>query len=342
MDGNNGQVIRQSNFELLRLVSMFYIVLYHFLRWFVQDNPAHSSLQALWLPLHVGVVCFVLISGFFRIKPSSKGLIRLITMVLVYSLPGIIIDIRNAENWREVVNSFMFLSHTNYWFVKTFLGLYLLSPLVNAFLDHSTIKVKWYTLVVTGAISVYFYSFTKCRLYEEGKNLVNFLFLYQLGQMLSYYANQWKRIKLWKLLGAYVLLNLILVLSYYKTIHTPLGGLIWRLSFSYNSPLLIINAVLLFMIFGHLSFTSFVLNRVASGVFAIYLIHGNAPLITGFQRGIVSSIYSYFQDYLLFVCVLGLAALVVMFLCLLINRLLSPVWNLSNVLGDLTYKKLGF
>ena len=54
---------RQSCFELLRLISMFFIILYHLLLWFVQDNPSHVVLKALWLPLHVGVICFVLISG---------------------------------------------------------------------------------------------------------------------------------------------------------------------------------------------------------------------------------------------------------------------------------------
>lgn len=333
---------RQSCFELLRLISMFYIVLYHFLRWFVQDNPLHQNLKAFWLPLHVGVVCFVLISGYFRIKPSSRGFIKLVLMVLVYSLPGMVWEIRNASNWHDVVHSFMFISHTNYWFVRTYIGLYLLSPLMNSFFDHSSAKARWYMLLVTGIISVYLGCFAKYHLYEDGKNLVNFLLLYQLGQMLSMYSNRWKRIELWKLLSAYVLLNVILVLGYYKSMGTYWGELLWRNSYPYNSPVLIINAILLFVIIGHLSFTSSALNCWSAGVFAIYLIHGNFPLFTDIQRNIVSSVFPYANNYLMFIGMLVVMALVVMLLCLLINKLLSPIWKLSNSLGELAYVKLGF
>lgn len=338
----DARTARQSGFELLRIVAMLFIVLYHFLRWFVQDNPSHQVLQAFWLPLHVGVVCFVLISGYFRIKPSSKGFIKLIAMVLVYSLPGVIIEIRNAWNWSDVIHSLMFVSRTNYWFVRTYLGLYLLSPMVNAFLDHSSIKVKWYMLAVTGIISIYLGCFAKYYLYEDGKNLINFLFLYQLGQMLSCYSCQWRRVKLWKLLGAYVLLNVMLVWGYYKTIDTSAGEILWRYSYPYSSPVLIVNAVLLFMIMGHMSIRSSVVNGLSASVFAVYLIHGNHPLVTGFQRNIVSSIYPYASNYLMFVGALVLLSLVVMLICIVINHLLSPIWSLSNRLGVLVFKKLGF
>ena len=342
MNEINSHKERQSCFELLRLISMFFIVLYHFLRWFVQDNPTHNSLQAFWLPLHIGVVCFVFISGYFRIKPSSKGFIKLIAMVLVYSLPEIVIGIRNANGWHDVMHSLMFVSRTEYWYVRTYVGLYLFSPLINVFFDHSSIKVKWYLLVVTGIISVYFGNFSRYYLYAEGKNLVNFLFLYQLGQMLSFYSEQWRKIKVWKLLIAYVLLNVILVAGYYYSADTKAGELLWRLSFPYSSPMLIINAVSLFVIIGHLSLTSSVLNSLSAGVFAVYLIHGNHPLITGIQRNIVSAIYPYTSNELMFVGALTLMALVVILLCLSINQLLSPVWKFSSRLGDLTYRKLGF
>ncbi len=342
MNEVNSHKERQSCFELLRLISMFFIVLYHFLRWFVQDNPSHNGLQALWLPLHVGVVCFVLISGYFRIKPSSKGFIKLIVMVLIYSLPEIIIGVRNASGWHDVMHSLMFISRTEYWYVRTYVGLYLFSPLINVFLDHSSIKAKWYMLIISGIVSVYLGNFCRYYLYVEGTNIINFLFLYQLGQMLSYYSEQWRKIKVWKLLVAYALLNVMLVVGYYYSIETQGGELLWRLSFRYNSPILIINAVLLFVIIGHLSFTSSALNGLSAGIFAVYLIHGNHPLATSFQRNIVSVIYPYISNYLLFVGTLILMSLAVILLCLLINQLLSPVWKLSSRLGDLTYRKLGF
>ena len=263
-------------------------------------------------------------------------------MVLVYSLPEIVIGMRNANGWHDVMHSFMFISRTNYWYVRTYFGLYLCSPLINVFLDHSSIKAKWYMLIVTGTISVYLGNFSRYYLYVEGTNLVNFLFLYQLGQMLSIYYEQWRKTQVWKFLVVWVLVNVMLVVGYYYSIDTQAGELLWRLSFPYNSPILIINAVLLFVIIGHLSFASPVLNGLTVGIFAVYLIHGNHPLVTGFQRNIVSALFPYTSNYLSFIGMLILMTLVVMLLCLLINQLLAPVWRLSSRLGDLIYRKLGF
>lgn len=303
---NRGHVIndngdRQSCFELLRLVAMLFIVLYHYLLWFVQDNPSYSELRALWLPLHVGVICFVLISGFFRIKPSSRGFIKLVVMVLVYSLPAMIYGLKNMHGWHSALHSLMFISRSDYWFVRTYLGLYLMSPLINKFLDYSSMKAKWYMLIVTGVISIYLGNITRYNLYVDGKNLVNFLFLYQLGQMLSLYFEKWEGIKTWKLLSAYIMLNALLVIGYYCTIDSRVGELLWRLSFPYCSPLLIVNALLLFMIIGRLSFKSRVLNHLSAGVFAVYLIHCSYPFITGIQCFFIQRLFSYSSNYTMFV-----------------------------------------
>lgn len=333
---------RQSCFELLRLLSMFCIVLYHFLRWFVQDNPSHSELKTLWLPLHVGVICFVLISGYFRIKPSSRGFIKLIAMVLVYSLPWMIVGIKNASSWHDVLHSFMFISRTDYWFVRTYIGLYLISPLVNVYFDRSSIKGKWYMLLVTGLVSIYLGNFTKYNLYLDGKNLVNFVFLYQIGQLLFLYSNRWRSFKLWKLLLVYVSQNLFLVVGYYFSIDTVSEDYIWRLSFPYNSPLLIVNSILLFIIVNHRSFNSKLVNHLAEGAFAIYLIHGSVPLALDFQRDIVSDVFAFTGNYGASVALLVAMALAVMLLCLVINQLLSPIWMLSRRFGNWAYNKLGF
>ena len=340
--GNEGNQNRQSNYELLRLIAMFFIVLYHFLRWFVRDNPSFSVMKSFWLPLHVGVICFILISGYFMIKPSSKGFIKLVLMVFVYSLPSIIVGIKDAGNWHDLLHSFMFVSRTNYWFVRTYLGLYLFSPLINAFLNHSSIKAKWYMLIVSGIISIYLGNISGYNLYSDGKNLVNFLFLYQLGHMLSYYSKKWKEVKIWKVVSAYVLLNVLLVVGYYCSFETSFGDILWRFSFPYNSLLLIVNAVLLFMLVGRMSFKSMLVNRLSAGVFAIYLIHCCIPMVMDFQTEIVSGIFSFSSNYLMFVGLLVILALVVMLLCLIINWLLSPIWLLTNSLGCWANKKLGF
>ncbi len=79
--------VRESNFELLRLVAMYFILLYHMLSFFIVKVDDAPLYKALWLPLHIAVACFVLISGYFHIKPSFKGIVKLLAPLIVCYLP---------------------------------------------------------------------------------------------------------------------------------------------------------------------------------------------------------------------------------------------------------------
>lgn len=78
---------RESSFELLRILAQFFIVFYHLLLNVVFPDTGDPLYRALWLPLHIGVVLFVLISGYFGIRPGVKGLVRLVGTLAVYHLP---------------------------------------------------------------------------------------------------------------------------------------------------------------------------------------------------------------------------------------------------------------
>lgn len=90
---NDNTFVRQSQFELLRILAQFFIVTYHILLVFVYPTTGESIYKALWLPFHIGVLLFILISGYFGIKPSVKGLIKLLGIVIVLSVPLEIVNI---------------------------------------------------------------------------------------------------------------------------------------------------------------------------------------------------------------------------------------------------------
>lgn len=73
---------RESSFELIRLVAQYMIVLYHILLIVIYPLSQETFHKAIWLPLHIGVPLFVLISGYFGIRASAKGLTKLVGMIL--------------------------------------------------------------------------------------------------------------------------------------------------------------------------------------------------------------------------------------------------------------------
>lgn len=78
-------LIRKSNFELLRLIAMFLIVLYHIFIGTYESNPDFVS-QSIWIPLHLGVPVFILISGYFHIKFSWLKFLRLVSVLFIYTI----------------------------------------------------------------------------------------------------------------------------------------------------------------------------------------------------------------------------------------------------------------
>ena len=334
---------RLSNFEALRLLSMFLIVFYHLLIRFARVNPGFEELRVLWIPLHVGVVCFVLISGYFRIKPSSRGLLLLLSMLLVYSLPTIVSNIRQADSVSEVIHSLMFVSHTGYWFVKTYLALYLVSPLLNSFFDHAPIRLQWYLLAVLALVSIYFGHFAQDISLKEGKTLTNFMLIYMVGHMLKEYSPKWKDLKMNRVLGIYLTLNILLTALFSLTRENVVGSVLWKLCFPYNSPLLILNAAMLFVVFGKMEFRSKTVNRLAGHCFPIYLIHGHPLMITAVQLPLINCIFHYTGDNV-FATVLSLFVLAVLifFGCIAIDCLFSPVWKWIDRQGVKVQERLGY
>ena len=49
--------------------------------------PDNTFYKAMWMPLHIGVPLFVLISGYFGIRFSLRGLMRFCSRVYVYLVP---------------------------------------------------------------------------------------------------------------------------------------------------------------------------------------------------------------------------------------------------------------
>ena len=91
---------RQSNIELLRCFAMLCIIVYHLCLFALGGMSTGTRLyQALQIPLHIGVPLFVLISGYFGIRFSLRGLMRLCSKGYVYFVPLAVIPTLVTHNY---------------------------------------------------------------------------------------------------------------------------------------------------------------------------------------------------------------------------------------------------
>lgn len=318
---------RQSNFELLRIASMFMIVFYHLVFFIVAPaNPDTPFWRSFELALHIGVILFVLVSGYFGIKASTKGFSRLMIMGFVYYVPIALIDnmlLKDVpDKWNLLLPSFQFLSKSPYWFLRTYFWLYLLSPMVNKFI-YASKKNKVYLLIVSGVISMYIGYDGVDNSVTVGKNIINFFFLYSLGSLLHDTYDVWKKLKAVWIAVAFVSLNVLLVILHLKYTGTGFGDTLWKLAYPYNCPVLVINAVMAFFLFGKMEFQSSAVNWIASSTFATYLIHRNQVVIDRVLKPVTLEIDSCIQSIGVEIAALLLFSVVIFIICILIDKALG-------------------
>ena len=193
--------MRQSEFELLRIIAMFMIVFYHLLLFSVSRCSDDTIYQAMMLPLHIGVHLFVLISGYFGINSTIRGGVRLLTKIAVYAIPiNVAIHLIEGQGFSTIVKDFLIISHTPYWFMATYFYLYLCAPILNFCFEKLNVRRLYYLIGVLGFLSFYLGVLGKDESLCGGKNIVNFAFLYMVGRMIYKYRTIWHHFSYWKLI----------------------------------------------------------------------------------------------------------------------------------------------
>ena len=289
--------VRQSNYELLRIFSMFMIIFYHLIFFIVarnhRDIPFWHSFQ---LAIHTGVILFVLISGYFGIKTSTKGFVRLLLLSMVYYVPIVLVDnlilkegLTAAEKWQLVLPSFQAVTKSPYWFLRTYMWLYLLAPLANKFFEANPRRNKLALLLICGAISLYAGYNGVDGSITDGKNIINFFFLSALGSILHDTYDKWSKWKTWILLTAFLGLCIALVYTHLRFDGSWYSTNLWQMAYPYNSPILMVVSVLAFMLFGKIKIQSKAVNWVAASTFSMYLIHRNPVVLERVLRPVVTN-----------------------------------------------------
>lgn len=285
--------LRNSSFELLRIISMLLIVAHHFVVHGKFDLTSSFSkniffLQSLSMFGKLGVNLFVLISGYFScMQPSPphikfSKLIKLELEVIFYSsLIGIIFYKffpSSDFSFKELLKTFTPLRSNCYWFYRSYFVLYLISPFLNSFIK-SIDKTEFRKLLLTIFVLWVILPFFPKTPAIEMSNLTWFIFIYLCAAYIRYYQNDFKRnISFYSSFTIIVFLLIILsVLSF-----DLLGK--WKKIFLSNYDYFLpMNSILIFT----LSISTLVLfskidignikwiNIISSATFGVYLIHDN-------------------------------------------------------------------
>lgn len=308
--------MRESRFELLRIIAIFYIVLYHLINILVFH--CNYDLQQIRIPLHIGVICFVLISGYYHIKLSIRGIVKLLAPVICIVIP---LDLLEGR-----VNYFL-LSH--YWFVRVYFYLMLVSPVLNIYLRDN--YRRFYALIALGFIAIYMAWRGGDANMEDGKNVVLFSFLYVIGDIIRYNEGKLKKISTCFVLILFMLISVgsasLFEIFDGRSLHgLNIGTLLWRSSFPYSSPLLIANGFCLFIVFSRMTFQSKLINWVASSVFTIYLVQEHPYVLSRIVIPSVKTLSQTFHNNIAYLIMyLVIFTWLIMIFSIIIDKLIQPL-----------------
>ncbi len=273
---------RDSNMELLRILAMLGILVLH-TDFFALGAPtkedcANAPFISVWrlfiesLTI-ISVNLFVLLSGWYGIRPKKKRFVEFLFQILFFNLfffAVFSLFIPEKTLTRDGIES-IFMLDKRFWFVKAYLLLYMISPILNSYTEKA--PLQQFRLILLGFFifqTIYGWLFPSISWFNFGYSSISFIGLYLLASYLHKIGFTWG--------GRYHIIFIIFVL--FNTIFA-FGCIYFNRAFynqrlfAYNSPFIIITSVAVFLTFTNIHFKSRLINNIAISCFAAFLFHAN-------------------------------------------------------------------
>lgn len=293
----SGPSKRASNFELLRILAMFFVLVVH-ADFAALDPPTSPQLHAnvlngvtrivIEMFAIVSVNLFVLISGWFGIRASVRGFAKLLFQVVFFSM-GIylscVVFCGAPFNGEEILKYLFKVWVIDQWFVMSYMVLYVLAPVLNAYIETASSRRLGATILAFYALQTLASVFYESEQFVNGYSAMSFVGLYLLARWLRLHGSRLVRLStgLWCVLGPAVISSVAMFLILWNAI----PNIAWRFLF-YNNPLVVIEAAGYLIIFACMRpFVSRVVNLISSGCFAVYLLHMNPWTYIHFKQHIL-------------------------------------------------------
>ena len=207
----------------------------------------------------------------------------------------------------EPIRSFNISLSGGYWFIKSYIILYLLSPYINVMLNN--INKKNHEILII--ISLLFFSIWPSFLNNAPKNdsgygIITFIILYIIGNYIRKYFNSNKNFI--HFFSVYVLCSIITTIA----LKLNLKGY-WNYNFIFN----IVGAISLFMAFIKLNIKVRWINKIFTFVFVVYIIYVNPYISKFLYIDILKCNLFYNSKYFIFNMISSI--LFIFILCLLVE-----------------------
>lgn len=317
---------RQSNFELLRLVAMLMVMVCHAVGYVQESDLVDLTGASRLVITQLCAVCvnvFVMISGWFGIKASVKGAVKLLFQIWFLALLcfGTFAVFGLPVSFKKDLLPYL-LFGSGYWFVVSYLILYILTPVLNVFAQ-TAFPSEFRSVLIAFFLAEFVFGFLLDRgHFHYGFSPLFFVGLYLLARFVRLHPGRVTTFSKRTDFFIYLSLSVLSIFGFwfgYKWF-----GMGFHLN-HYDSPLTILATLYFLLFFSKLKFQNKAINWLAVSAFAIYLLHENA-LVSPYYHLQFSwmrdnlPLYLYYPLLFCIVLILGL-------LFILIDKLRMFAWS---------------
>lgn len=243
----------------------------------------------------VAVNVFVLISGWFGIRVKRKGFLKFVYQILFFYF-GIYfaaVLLGKPFSWDGITECLLF-KNTG-WFIKSYLCLYILAPVLNGFLENSD-KKRIKSVIIPFFILQTLYAWIykdAAKFFVGGYSAVSFIGLYLLAGYIRLYGKEHPLFnvkKHWDLICFFSVCILeTIAFALLRTDNKEFASNLWI----YSSPFVILSALNLLMFFSKCKLQSRFINTVASSSFSAYLFHSSFCILPFYSQCARKIYYGY-------------------------------------------------
>lgn len=298
---------RESNIELLRILCMIMILAIH-ANFFstgpltiaeANSEPTTSILRSF---AHALCACavntFVMISGHFGIRFRTKGITSFLFQCLFFSI-GIysVMLILNLADFTKIdiaTSLMLFKQADNYWFVWSYIILYILSPVINTFCEETTKNEFKRTLILFFILQCIIDFTPSNNFFQQGFSPLSFIGLYMIAYYFKRFGINIKKSTSLFIFGLCVIINTLFEYSLKR--FGIENGIINHISSGYTNPITIIQSISLLTFFSKLRIQSKSINWIAASCFAVYLFHMHFCIVDHYielAKGIYDKYYGF-------------------------------------------------
>ena len=281
---------RERQFEVMRTIAMFFIVIYHILTHGVGSDVVFNASSpvsmtnilfsdSLLVFSSISVNLYVMVSGYFLADLDFKmnRIVRIWAQACFYSCVITIVMMSLGLvpfNIVSIGKSLFPLSTDAYWFVTQFVGLMILSPFLAMLVRQLSYK-QFVLLLVSGAFIclaiIPDFPLGKRFHVAHGNSVWSFAYLFMIAGFIRHHLQEITKVKL---IAAIILVTILtMVCELFFGYHHGYICLYW---FNYNSLPFILSVMVFVLVRQiHIPYSVFwnVLVKLAPYSFGVYLIH---------------------------------------------------------------------